>query len=86
MPCTTPWTILRNLSHCTECWVAFDCSPASRCCKRPSNACEQIVDLYSQPNLTAEQIRDALDAHKFDPVKNFSSVCREELSKLVPFH
>ena len=46
---------------------------------------QTIVDLYSEPNLTPQQIHEALDARKFDPVKNFSSACRQELSKLVPF-
>ncbi len=45
----------------------------------------QIVDLYSKPNLTPQQIHNALDERSFDPVKNFSSACREELNKLVRF-
>ena len=47
---------------------------------------QQIVDLYSKANLTLQQIHEAIDAHQFDPVKNFSSACRQELSKLVPLH
>jgi hypothetical protein len=46
---------------------------------------QRIVNLYSEPNLTPQQIHEAIDARKFDPVKNFSSACRQELSKLVPF-
>lgn len=44
----------------------------------------QIVSLYSQPNLTPEQIRYALQEHRFDPIQGFSSACRGELQKTVP--
>jgi hypothetical protein len=46
---------------------------------------EQIVNLYSQPNLTSQQIYDALHGHRFDPVKCFSAACRQELIQLVPY-
>ena len=52
--------------------------------KQAEECVEQIVELYSQPNLTAEQIRNALLAHQFDPVKNFSSACRVELQNMAP--
>jgi hypothetical protein len=41
--------------------------------------CLQIADLYRQPNLTAEQIRDAFEANGLDPLRNFSASCRKEL-------
>ena len=41
--------------------------------------CRQIVNLYRQPNLTAEQLRDAYEANQLDPLKEFSACCRKEL-------
>jgi hypothetical protein len=46
--------------------------------------CRQIFDLYSQPNLSPVQFREALEAHRFDPLKKFSAACRAELLKLGP--
>jgi hypothetical protein len=48
--------------------------------------CDQIFDLYSQPNLTPAQFREALMAHKFDPIKKFSAACRAELLRLAPIN
>ena len=45
----------------------------------------QIVHLYAEPNLTPAQFQDALDGNTFDPIKNFSTACRQELSQPVPF-
>jgi hypothetical protein len=47
-------------------------SEAEKCCR-------QIADLYRQPNLTADQIRDAYEANQLDPLKDFSACCRKEL-------
>ena len=44
----------------------------------------QIVDLYESPNLTVEQVRASLDTDDFDPLKAFSSACREELLTIAP--
>ena len=41
--------------------------------------CGRIVDLYSKPNMTIEQIRVAIERERLDPVKDFSAVCRTEL-------
>jgi predicted transcriptional regulator len=41
--------------------------------------CHYIADLYRQPNLTPEQIRDAFELDGLDPLKDFSSCCRKEL-------
>ncbi len=44
--------------------------------------CRRILELYGRPNLTADQIRAAVDAHDLDdidPLKEFSSACRKEL-------
>ena len=48
------------------------------------DCCQRIFELYSQPNLTPIQFREALDAHQFDPVKKFSAACRIELFQLAP--
>jgi len=44
--------------------------------------CRRIVELYGRPNLTTDQIRAAVEAHdldEIDPLKEFSSACRNEL-------
>ena len=46
--------------------------------------CRQIFELYSRPNMTPEQFRQELDAHRFDPVKGFSAASRVELLQLAP--
>jgi hypothetical protein len=45
--------------------------------------CRGIVDLYMKPNMTVEQIRAAFEAHEFDPLKAFSTVCRAELREIT---
>ena len=44
--------------------------------------CRRIVELYGRPNLTTDQIRAAVEAHDvdgIDPLKEFSTACRNEL-------
>jgi hypothetical protein len=41
--------------------------------------CGRIVDLYSKPNMTIEQIRVAIEQERLDPLRDFSAVCRTEL-------
>ena len=44
--------------------------------------CRRIVELYGRPNLTTDQIRAAVEAHdldEIDPLKEFSTACRNEL-------
>jgi hypothetical protein len=41
--------------------------------------CRRILEAFRQPNMTADQIRDAFDANELDPLKEFSAVCRAEL-------
>jgi len=48
---------------------------AEKCCRR-------IVDLYSRPNLTPEEVRNELEAQKLDPLKDFSAACRAELLEI----
>jgi hypothetical protein len=50
--------------------------------RRGEACCRRIVELYGQPNLTTDQIRAAVEAHDLDdidPLKEFSTACRNEL-------
>jgi hypothetical protein len=38
-----------------------------------------IVELYSKPNMTIDQIRAAFEKDKLDPIRDFSAACRKEL-------
>ena len=48
------------------------------------SCCQRIVELYARPNMSVEQIGESFDPHELDPIKPFSSVCRAELSKILP--
>lgn len=48
------------------------------------SCCRQIVDLYSKPNLTVEEIRTSFEVDHFDPLREFSAACRTELHQLTP--
>jgi hypothetical protein len=44
--------------------------------------CYRIIELYGRPNLTTDQIRsvaEARDLDEIDPLKEFSTACRNEL-------
>jgi hypothetical protein len=44
--------------------------------------CRRIIQLYGRPNLTTDQIRaaaEARDVDDIDPLKEFSTACRNEL-------
>jgi len=45
--------------------------------------CRQIIELYSRPNLTIEEIRVAFAGERLDPLKDFSAVCRTELLEMT---
>src|SRR6266576_2752134 len=45
--------------------------------------CHRIVELYRGPNFTPDQILAEFEAHKLDPLKEFSAVCRTELLALL---
>jgi hypothetical protein len=48
-----------------------------------AEACvREIADLYSKPNMTVEQIREAFEGQRVDPVRDFSIVCRGELLEI----
>jgi len=49
-----------------------------------AEACvRQIIELYARPNLTVEQIRQAFEQDRFDPIRNFSVACRNELLRIA---
>ena len=43
----------------------------------------RIVDLYSKPNMSIEQIRAAFDGDHLDPLKDFSTAGRTELMEIA---
>ena len=45
--------------------------------------CHRIVDFYSQPNLSVDQIRQHFHVDHFDPLKEFSIACRAELNEFL---
>jgi hypothetical protein len=45
--------------------------------------CRRIVELYSSPNMTMEQVSAAVAEEQFDPLKGFSIACRRELRELA---
>jgi hypothetical protein len=48
-----------------------------------AEACSrQIINLYSGPNMTVEQIRDAFERDHLDPLKDFSTAARTELLEM----
>jgi hypothetical protein len=49
---------------------------AEECCRR-------IVDWYSKPNLSVDQIRARFEVDHFDPLRDFSAACRAELQELA---
>ena len=46
--------------------------------------CRQIVELYSKPNMTVEEIRTSFEVNHFDPLQEFSAACRAELHQFAP--
>jgi hypothetical protein len=56
---------------------AYRPEPAAEACVR------QIIDLYSKPNMTIEQIRLAFERDRFDPVREFSVACRKEFQQIA---
>jgi hypothetical protein len=45
--------------------------------------CRQLVDLYTKPNMTVEQIRLAFERDRLDPIRDFSIACRKELLEIT---
>lgn len=49
-----------------------------------AEACiRQIIDLYSMPNMTVEQVRLAFERDRLDPIRDFSIACRKELLEIA---
>jgi hypothetical protein len=40
-----------------------------------------IIDTYFEPNVTLRELRDAVEGNRFDPIRQFSEACREDLSR-----
>ena len=53
------------------------CSPP-RVLTAAEDVLKHIIETYSKPNLTPEQIRDKT-LNGVDPLKSFSEICRSEL-------
>lgn len=51
-------------------------SAAEECCRR-------IVEMYTSPNLSVDEIRTRFHVEHFDPLKDFSAACRTELHEMV---
>jgi hypothetical protein len=47
--------------------------------------CERIVELYAGPNKTVEQIAASFNPDKLDPIRQFSSACRADLSTITQY-
>ena len=45
--------------------------------------CRGIINLYARPNLTVDQISASFNPDELDPLKPFSSACREELRRIA---
>jgi len=45
--------------------------------------CRRIVDFYSKPNLSVDQIRTSFEVAHFDPLGEFSAACRTELQEFA---
>jgi hypothetical protein len=50
-------------------------APAEACCR-------QIVDLYTKPNMSVDEIRVAFERDRIDPLQEFSIACRKELLEI----
>lgn len=42
-----------------------------------------IVDTYAAPNKTFQELREVIDNDAFHPLRRFSEICREELSRFL---
>lgn len=49
-----------------------------------AEACtRQLVDLFAKPNMTVQQIRNAFERDRIDPIREFSVVSREEFLEIA---
>jgi hypothetical protein len=45
--------------------------------------CREIINLYARPNITADRFSASFNPDELDPLKPFSSACREELRRIA---
>jgi hypothetical protein len=53
-----------------------------RIAERADNFVRMIVDTYALPNKTLPELRDMIDSGALDPLRDFSELCRDELTAL----
>ena len=56
----------------------------SRVVERADKCVRVIVDTYEAPNKTLPELRTMMESGALDPLRDFSEMCRAELSALVP--
>ena len=66
-----------------ESWDAFRLVAGERVLAEAEGCVERIVDLYSKPNMSVEQVVAALGGHHLDPLKDFSTAGRLELIEIA---
>jgi hypothetical protein len=52
--------------------------------ERSDKIVRMIIDTYFLPNKTLPEVRAMMDSGALDPLRDFSEMCRDELSALVP--
>jgi hypothetical protein len=52
--------------------------------ERADKIVRMIIDTYFLPNKTLLELRAMMDSGALDPLRDFSEMCRDELSALVP--
>jgi hypothetical protein len=57
---------------------------APRIAERADKFVRMIVDTYTLPNKTLPELRAMMESGALDPLRDFSEMCRDELSELTP--
>jgi hypothetical protein len=52
--------------------------------ERADKIVRMIIDTYFLPNKTLQELRAMMESGALDPLRDFSEMCRDELSALVP--
>jgi hypothetical protein len=55
-----------------------------RIAERADKFVRMVVDTYALPNKTVPELRDMMESSVLDPLRDFSELCRDELSALTP--
>jgi hypothetical protein len=50
--------------------------------EKAETAARMVIDTYFSPNKTFPELRQLMESHAMDPLREFSVVCREELAAL----